>query len=554
MMNKLSKVITLISILGLMVVSFLKPIHAEEVVMGWDEEEKTYALQRKVSTAINIYTKNGTKANATHEQGMVDGVEYDILRVTPNENTILQIDYSETPKALNQLIDPEIVGKGYTYAGGINAGYFANGSYEYGRPVGALRRHNAWTTWHGEENVPAYGSGFATAYITGSTMTLRYHGWSNGDWHGDDLWTWWTGYRVKADFGISGSFTYYANGIQQDITNGDHGAINYHTIGRAVTILAQKPNKQYLLITLYGSVSESRITSFLGELGVSEALRLDGGLSTQMVYDDKLIEDVKPELAYTEITEEMIREKANTKGKVTVNVDGLIIRSDASTSSNRIGNVKNGKTYPVYEQKENGGYTWYRIGQGRWIAGNPAWVTYKESSGDTTQSETPNAQATTSPQSTTITTKGKVTVNVDELNIRSTFSTYGSRVGKAENGKTYDVYDSYYNQGYTWYKIGDNQWIAGKKEWVTFEDSQRSIETNVTTPSSGSVVGSVTVRVDNLNIRASSSIQSARLGKAVNGRTYDVYETTNSGGYTWYRIGGSEWIAGAPSWVEYKPR
>ena len=76
----------------------------------------------------------------------------------------------------------------------------------------------------------------------------------------------------------------------------------------------------------------------------------------------------------------------------------------------------------------------------------------------------------------------------------------------------------------------------------------------MTTPSSGSVVGSVTVRVDNLNIRASSSIQSARLGKAVNGRTYDVYETTNSGGYTWYRIGGSEWIAGAPSWVEYKPR
>ena len=67
---------------------------------------------------------------------------------------------------------------------------------------------------------------------------------------------------------------------------------------------------------------------------------------------EKLIEDVKPELAYTEITEEMIREKANTKGKVTVNVDGLIIRSDASTSSNRIGNVKNGKTYPVYEQKE----------------------------------------------------------------------------------------------------------------------------------------------------------------------------------------------------------
>ena len=561
MMKKKSivvKTIAIMSLLGLVLTHFVSPIYAEEVVMGWDEEEKTYALQRKVSTAINIYTKNGTKPNATHEQGMIDGVEYDILRVTPNENTILQVDYSETPKALNTLIDQEIINKGYTYAGGINAGYFANGSYEYGRPVGALRRHHAWTTWHGEENVPAYGSGFATAYITGTTMTLRYHGWQNGDWHGDDLWTWWSGYRVNAEYGISGSFTYYANGIQQDITHGDYGGVNYHTIGRAVTILAQKPNKQYLLITLYGSVSESRITSFLGELGVSEALRLDGGLSTQMVYDDKLIDDVKPELAYTEITEEMIREKANTKGKVTVKVDGLIIRSEASTASQRIGNVKNGKTYPVYEQKENGGYTWYRIGQGRWIAGKPEWVTYKESSQTTTQNDSPNIQVTPSPQvnssTTTITTKGKVTVNVDELNIRSTFSTYGSRVGKAENGKTYDVFDSYYNQGYTWYKIGDNQWIAGKKEWVTYEDAQRSIETNVTTPSSGSVIGSVTVRVDNLNIRANASIQSARLGQAVNGKVYDVYETTNSGGYVWYRIGGNEWIAGTPSWVDYKSR
>ncbi len=554
-LNKLKKYSVMMAIVGMVINLFIIPISAEEVVMGWDEEEKVYALQRNVSTAINIYTKNGTKPNATHEQGMVDGVEYDILRVTPNENTILQVDYNETPQRLNKLVDQELINSGYTYVGGINAGYFSNGSYNYGKPVGAVRKNNAWTTWQGEENVPAYGSGFATAYITGTTMTLRYHGWSNGGWHGDDLWQWWTGYRVNAENGISGSFTYYVNGVQQDITNGDHGGINYHTIGRAVTILAQKPNKQYLLITLYGSVSEARITSFLGELGVSNALRLDGGLSTQMVYDDKLVDDVKPELAYTEITEDMIREKANTKGQVTVKVDGLIIRSDASTSSNRIGNVKNGKTYPVYEEKQAGGYTWYRIGSGRWIAGKPEWVTYSEkSSTSTTPTTTQEAPAATTAPTSSNSVQGSVTVNVDGLNIRSTFSTYGSRLGKAENGKTYDVYESYYNQGYTWYRIGDNQWIAGKKEWVSYQSSDTKAQTNVTTPSEGSVIGSVTVRVDGLNIRAKATTQSSRLGKAVNGRTYDVYETASSEGYTWYRIGGNEWIAGAPSWVDYKSK
>lgn len=544
---KISKKLLYISSAILLLFSSSLTIHGEEVTMGWDEEEKIYAPQRRVSTAVGVYVKEGQKPSVSLEEGIIDGVEYSLMRVDTNENTLLQIDYKETPSYVTELVDEQLIQSGYRYVGGINAGYFSVSS---GKPVGAVRRHNAWTSWYGEENTPAYGNGFSTAYITKDKMTLKYHGWAGSNWYGDDLWTWQTGYKLNEEFGISGSFTYYANGVQQDITNGDHGGINYRTLGRAVTILAQKPNKQYLLLTFYGSLAEERITEVLGELGVSDAIRLDGGKSTQMVYEDTLVSVVKPELKWSEVTDAMLKEKANALGNATVHVDGLIIRAEASRESNRVGSAKNGKSYPVYEIKKEGEYTWYRIGTGRWIANKDNWVTYVEKKAEPTKSETPE---TTKPEATPapVSAKGSLKVLVDELNIRSSSSTYSSAVGKAQNGKTYDVYESYYNQGYTWYRIGENQWVAGRNDWVSYQDGVRKEETPTATVDTKETIGSVKVLVDGLNIRMQPSLQATKAGKVQNGKTYDVFETKVADGYTWYRIGENQWIAGTNTWVNY---
>lgn len=64
-------------------------------------------------------------------------------------------------------------------------------------------------------------------------------------------------------------------------------------------------------------------------------------------------------------------------GKATVKVSKLRIRDKASTSGNKVGYVKKGKTYDVYETKTSGGYTWYRIGDDQWIADDGTWITYK---------------------------------------------------------------------------------------------------------------------------------------------------------------------------------
>ncbi|MBR2761896.1 MAG: hypothetical protein IKD66_12105, partial [Solobacterium sp.] len=68
---------------------FLKPALAEEVENSWDETKRVHHLRRPVSTAISVYTK-GNNEDITHEEGILDGITYDILRVNPSEDTLVQ--------------------------------------------------------------------------------------------------------------------------------------------------------------------------------------------------------------------------------------------------------------------------------------------------------------------------------------------------------------------------------------------------------------------------------------------------------------------------------
>ncbi len=273
-------------------VVFVLNYRNKPVTYSWDEKEKDNHLSRKITTAINVYT-DGKAQEVFHESGTLEGIPYDILRVTPSEHTFLQVDYSEVPKPLSELADEETTAAGYAYAGGINGGFFQLTGKEYGRPVGAVRRKNNWTKWQGEDNTPAYGSGFATVYFTGDTMRLKYHGWQNGIWIGDEDWTYESGYAIDAENALSGSYTYIADGEVKDITGDDHGSIDYRTFGRAATIFAQNTQHEYLLITIFGVVDDTKILEFLQSQNTVNALRMDGGISTQMVYIRKYVTEVK---------------------------------------------------------------------------------------------------------------------------------------------------------------------------------------------------------------------------------------------------------------------
>ena len=58
------------------------------------------------------------------------------------------------------------------------------------------------------------------------------------------------------------------------------------------------------------------------------------------------------------------------KDQVKVLVDNLRIREDAGTNFDIVGYVVKDNFYNYYETKDNGGYTWYRIGDKQWVATN----------------------------------------------------------------------------------------------------------------------------------------------------------------------------------------
>lgn len=63
-------------------------------------------------------------------------------------------------------------------------------------------------------------------------------------------------------------------------------------------------------------------------------------------------------------------------GEISVRVNRLNIRQEPSKTSKSLGHVQNGVSYPVYEITSAGGYTWYRIGDGQWVADDGSWVNY----------------------------------------------------------------------------------------------------------------------------------------------------------------------------------
>ena len=63
--------------------------------------------------------------------------------------------------------------------------------------------------------------------------------------------------------------------------------------------------------------------------------------------------------------------------------------------------------------------------------------------------------------------KNQLKVNVTDLRIRKTPSVSSEILGLAILDGIYNYYETFESEGYTWYKIGDNNWLAGGDGWVS---------------------------------------------------------------------------------------
>ena len=266
----------------------------------------TSTWSRKVSTAIGVYVKKGTVPQITKYDGTYNGVAYHVLEVdTANGNTQIQVDYAgNTPQYLNNFYDKGMTANhDYYWAGAINAGFFnaSANSNMYGYPTGAVKKNGEWQTYtsSGTDNspwecTPSYGAGFVTAYMnkTKNEFQLIYNGWKNGQLYrfaGDTNPTTWD-YADSWNYtdGVSGAYTLMVDGDNSvHWGKDDYKGVNYwNYVGTAITLFGQKANGHYVLLTTSaGSLTADQCINLMTNLGCTNAIRFDGGGSSQMAYD-----------------------------------------------------------------------------------------------------------------------------------------------------------------------------------------------------------------------------------------------------------------------------
>lgn len=87
------------------------------------------------------------------------------------------------------------------------------------------------------------------------------------------------------------------------------------------------------------------------------------------------VQDLAEESKQDEDINSQSKQKAFDEFSVLITANAINIRNTPDTTSkeNIIGQVHMGESYTVFEENKNNEYTWYRIGEGEWIANDGSW-------------------------------------------------------------------------------------------------------------------------------------------------------------------------------------
>ncbi|MCD8502184.1 MAG: SH3 domain-containing protein [Bacillaceae bacterium] len=197
-------------------------------------------------------------------------------------------------------------------------------------------------------------------------------------------------------------------------------------------------------------------------------------------------------------------EQTSTVGRATVNVSTLNVRSEASTGGRRVGTLSQGTTVDVYEAGIN--REWLKIKHNNnwaYIHGN--FVTMINNS----QNSNPNPS---NDLSGVTVSRGKVTAS--SLNVRSTASTSGQRIGTLNQGSIVEIVETGINRH--WLKIRHNNDLGYiHSGFVSLLDSE----------SPNNVIGKGRVTATTLNVRNAASTSGTRIGTLAQGATFEIFET-----------------------------
>ncbi len=314
-------------------------------------------------------------------------------------------------------------------------------------------------------------------------------------------------YSLGVDLLFGGDLTLYAafEPIEYKITYDANGGTNYNN------------NPQTYTIGTYAYLFEPTKNGYIFEGWYDDSgnqiLVIDGSQKTgNLKLTAKWRKDYNGEYSYKSSTYSQ-----SAIGSITINGDNVKVRDyPSATYGNKIGLVHKGYSYDVYEIEQNENYTWYKIGDSMWIPDNGSWLSYNRSTNN-------NCVAT-------------IKILADSMKIRSAATAaVDNKISLAKKDDIYDVYQIIYNEGYTWYKIGENAWIGDDGNWVITLQSHYGYDVQTS-------YHALLVNIDELSLASSPSTSSDyyyeySVGDVIYfGNGNSSIESVYVDGYTWYHI------------------
>ena len=227
---------------------------------------------------------------------------------------------------------------------------------------------------------------------------------------------------------------------------------------------------------------------------------------------------------------------SSTKGIIKVTGSVLNVRQSASTSSKKLYTVKMGQTYYYTNVKNVSGETWYYINVNKqvsgWVLGK--WATAVDSDGEGSSSES----------------SGRLKVVVPILQVRQKTSTTSKRLYTTQRDEEYSFSKVQKVDNVNWYYIKVNSsisgWVLGTMVSVIPKETTPPTEATKTTTSSDPKGGTVTVSVDQLNVRDAAGTSGKRLVVVKRDQTFTYSKSQKVEGVDWYYIKVNNSISG---WV-----
>ena len=254
-----------------------------------------------------------------------------------------------------------------------------------------------------------------------------------------------------------------------------------------------------------------------------------------------------------------------TKDQVEVNCEALNVRvSPSITADKYTGLYCPLGIYNVLNKEEADGFTWYKISSKSWIAGVDGVIYYPAIDTQTTRTNIiveDNSDEDTKIMSDWIQPKAVdenkevdqiyINNNSGVIRIRKGPSTKEAVMGVCVNKVYYNLLNKEDKSDFTWYKIGEESWVAGIEE----VEYRKAIEWYEPVPVEEDATKNQ-VFINNtsglIRIRETASLKGKVKGFVENKAYYNVIDTTKAGGYTWYHLGTDAYIAGIEE-VEYIP-